>query len=569
MDSGSLAPRSTTTRRSLARRILDAGHGSAQAPERPARPARALLGVAAATAIALAPGPAAAQDLRVGTVDASAPGVVSVSVDGPRIAKSQAGDYALRFADNAPVKASEVKPAAAVPQAMALVICIDKSGSIGAATLETIKSAFDGFVAQGKPGLSIGLIGFGSATKTIAAFGTEPQTARSRLKALTSDSRDSKTKLFEAVSGGLDQLKAGPAGAVRRLLVISDGKDEGSDTGIERVVDKAHANGVVVDSIGVGRLAPTSSSSLDSLSDRTGGTFVLAKPGESGVADALASILRGYSSPREAAVVTFRYDAAGDAAKLERATLEFTPAGGTPIKSELQGSFAAPAKATEPVVPKSDGKAVTTEPARTTKSVGELVAEYKVPILAVAGLLIAALLLWLFVMTRKRPAAAPTLAPTAVVPPPTGGARPPTRPAPARMTKFARYAFTAPQAGRPVAILRGVSGPIGVKHVPIEATPFRIGADADNELVLAGDDFLSSRHATIRFDSGSLYLSDRGSRNGTFLNGTRLTDVPMPLSIGDELRIGKSVMVLDAPAGAQGGPSGRSPDESRNEGAIA
>lgn len=501
-----------------------------------------------------------AQDIRVASIQTPAPGIVTVAIDGAQIAKTQASNYSLQFVGSDPVKAAELNASAPAPQAASLVIAIDKSGSMGQPTIKAMKTALDGFVAQAKPGLSIGIIGFGSATQTLVPFGTDLKTTRARLRDLAVESRDSKTKLYEAISGGLDQLNAVDAGGTRRMLVISDGKDEGSDTGIERIVDKAHANHVVIDAVGAGRLAAASSSSLVSISDRTGGRFFLAKPGEEGIAAALAEILGGYASPRQAAILTFKYEPAADGSKTERAILVFAPASGAPVRSELQGGFSIPGKAGAGSRPTAEPP-VTARPETTSKSVVELIVEFKFPIIAIAVLLAVALLLWFLVMTRKREAPQPV--PTTVEPLPrsTTGSPTPTRPAQGRMTRVARYAFMPPEAGRAVAILRGISGPIGVRQVPILTSEFRIGADGDNDLSLGGDDVLSSRHALIRYDSGSLYLSDRQSRNGTFLNGARLTEVPMPLSLGDELRFGKSTMVLEAPA------SGAS--AMRGEGAIA
>jgi FHA domain len=51
---------------------------------------------------------------------------------------------------------------------------------------------------------------------------------------------------------------------------------------------------------------------------------------------------------------------------------------------------------------------------------------------------------------------------------------------------------------------------------PIEKEYFRVGRDADNELRISGDEFVSGHYASFRYQAGSLFLSDDGSRNGTF-----------------------------------------------------
>lgn len=56
---------------------------------------------------------------------------------------------------------------------------------------------------------------------------------------------------------------------------------------------------------------------------------------------------------------------------------------------------------------------------------------------------------------------------------------------------------------------------------------------------------VSRRHAAIRFQERQLNVSDLGSSNGTFLNGTRLNaHRPYQLRDGDEIRLGQMVMRL-------------------------
>ena len=90
----------------------------------------------------------------------------------------------------------------------------------------------------------------------------------------------------------------------------------------------------------------------------------------------------------------------------------------------------------------------------------------------------------------------------------------------------------------------------GRRHA-IDKTSFSIGSLLSNDLVLADDRCVSGTHALIRFDSGSLYLSDRNSSNGTALNDVSLKSTPMPLRVGDEITIGETVLVLEAPGQPQ------------------
>jgi len=51
---------------------------------------------------------------------------------------------------------------------------------------------------------------------------------------------------------------------------------------------------------------------------------------------------------------------------------------------------------------------------------------------------------------------------------------------------------------------------------------------------------ISRRHAIIRMEPPYIMLTDLGSRNGTFVNGTKLdAHQPTPIGDGDEVRLGK------------------------------
>ncbi|MBK9156689.1 MAG: FHA domain-containing protein [Propionibacteriaceae bacterium] len=70
-----------------------------------------------------------------------------------------------------------------------------------------------------------------------------------------------------------------------------------------------------------------------------------------------------------------------------------------------------------------------------------------------------------------------------------------------------------------------------------------IGRSADCRLIL-DDDYVSTRHARIvRTEEGYL-VEDLGSTNGTYLNNERIS-APLPFTFADELRIGRTLMILE------------------------
>jgi soluble lytic murein transglycosylase-like protein len=77
-------------------------------------------------------------------------------------------------------------------------------------------------------------------------------------------------------------------------------------------------------------------------------------------------------------------------------------------------------------------------------------------------------------------------------------------------------------------VLRSASAP--ATRFPIRGAVTRIGRDADNDLIVEGQgsEAVSGHHLEIRLDGDAFRLIDLGSRNGTFVNGARVQDVPLP-----------------------------------------
>jgi hypothetical protein len=55
------------------------------------------------------------------------------------------------------------------------------------------------------------------------------------------------------------------------------------------------------------------------------------------------------------------------------------------------------------------------------------------------------------------------------------------------------------------------------------------------------DTYVSTKHARIFEKDGTWLVEDLGSTNGTYLNRTKVT-TPSPLSVGDEVRVGKTIV---------------------------
>lgn len=78
--------------------------------------------------------------------------------------------------------------------------------------------------------------------------------------------------------------------------------------------------------------------------------------------------------------------------------------------------------------------------------------------------------------------------------------------------------------------------------LPLSERALHIGRAPDNDLVLA-DDMVSWHHATLWQEQGQVWVRDRGSRNGTFLNDTAIRDAAR-VPDGARIRLGTRAWMM-------------------------
>ena len=106
----------------------------------------------------------------------------------------------------------------------------------------------------------------------------------------------------------------------------------------------------------------------------------------------------------------------------------------------------------------------------------------------------------------------------------------------------------------PYYVVTGRPGPYmvlqtdsGNRHLSLAGNScWTVGRSDDNNLVLP-DRWISRNHAMIQYmETGEFYLIDLGSRNGSFVNGRRVS-VPVTLRDGDALTFGQTEMQFCCP----------------------
>jgi hypothetical protein len=98
------------------------------------------------------------------------------------------------------------------------------------------------------------------------------------------------------------------------------------------------------------------------------------------------------------------------------------------------------------------------------------------------------------------------------------------------------------ELGRLVVIASPSSDPPVGAAFPLDAVT-TLGRDVNNSIVVE-DPFASGEHAVLTFRGRAWYVEDRGSTNGTYVNGSPVQGVAI-LGFGDELQVGQARFRLE------------------------
>ena len=102
----------------------------------------------------------------------------------------------------------------------------------------------------------------------------------------------------------------------------------------------------------------------------------------------------------------------------------------------------------------------------------------------------------------------------------------------------ARLAQKQPlQTGR-LIVLKSPAIPEGTTF-ELDASALTVGRGGQNDVPIEEDEFASARHARFEPRRDGVWVQDRGSTNGTYVNGTQL-DRPRRLTEGDIVRVGET-----------------------------
>lgn len=121
--------------------------------------------------------------------------------------------------------------------------------------------------------------------------------------------------------------------------------------------------------------------------------------------------------------------------------------------------------------------------------------------------------------------------------------------------------------GNPTPTLVIRSGVPTPTVVPIDQATLVLGRHADADLVLPNP-IVSRHHAQIDFDGEGCTIRDLGSKNGTYVNGERISGQPVPLNDRDVIHLGREEVALEFQASARTPTLGDAEERRRPEGAA-
>ena len=104
------------------------------------------------------------------------------------------------------------------------------------------------------------------------------------------------------------------------------------------------------------------------------------------------------------------------------------------------------------------------------------------------------------------------------------------------------HALDAPPAPPDRVLLQATEGPANGHGFEVRQAGGILGRASENAVSIP-DEQLSRRHAQIQFGDGAFWISDLGSRNGTFVNETRIVG-PQQLRSGDQITVGNTRLLV-------------------------
>ncbi|MEW5914186.1 MAG: FHA domain-containing protein [Thermodesulfobacteriota bacterium] len=521
--------------------------------------------------------------------------------DGSLLTQVKPAELSLRL-DGKPLPLKQVRPFAQADIGVAYVVALDISKTMAGAPFQRASAGLTKFIDGLGPKDRLALMTFGDQVTVAADFGQDKDALKAKLQAIRPDRAE--TRFYSAVKAAMELNQRYDADLpVRRvIIVVSDGKDEGSGITLEDLLRLNRQMGIPIYSLGYTRIKPRYLDVLKRLSELNSGQFLRDQPSSQargpfeqikkhisaqlvidaewnkGRADGswhLVQVIyqQGPTTVAAEKRVSFLRESAPPAPP---AAAPATPGASTaPVAPAAPG---APEAATAPAAPARPGAAPAAAPAATPTPAApaslldqacayavKVLAYLGLPtdqywqwgILAAAGLLVfvlLALLLWL--IFRKKGSAPATAAAPAASAVPTGGEGLSAMGEAAGIGPGGGLADAAPtEAGGTVLVPPAKEEPKAVIELaalrgPAQGTraQYSVGSQGlvlgrHSSQVTVNDPQVSKQHCSITWNGRRLLLQDLGSSNGTLLNGVPV-HTPEALEDDSIIELGNSAYRL-------------------------
>lgn len=422
---------------------------------------------------------------------------------------------------------------------LVLLFNVDVSGSINKATLKETQDALINILSEKtlqKDKYQFGVLSFADKVINFPGFTDNQDTFTKSIRELKTarGKKAQNTVLFEAIIDSLNRLEQHKPNEYRRILVISDGKDEGSTEAFDTVVNLSKKLGIPIDGIAIGRDRRQfdGTDGLNGLAKATGGRFIDPRAESMSIKEAVTRSLNSFIE--NTWIVHFRYQSDTEKPALENAQIKFSPNETIDISAVFSGNI--PAPQVNPPNPRVESG--------NDKKFNQSTGYWAIGILLLITLIF---IVWIIRRNQEKPdvidngkidpiiKSKEPIEDTVIPAPQSQSTRKIDR----------RHTVISPDpklnhsyADKPGIALEIIEGSQAGQKFPITKSTFRIGANTDNDLVLL-DNYVSRNHASLSYVNGQLLLTDQ-SRNGTTINGVLINNDTSIITPGDEIRVGNT-----------------------------
>jgi VWFA-related protein len=372
-------------------------------------------------------------------------------------------------------KVERVETLEAAQAGASIVVVVQASGAM-MGIQEDIKKAVTAFVNGLAEKDQVAVVDYGETAEIVAPFSEEKGEVAGKAAKITFTGRsfllyDGLAQAIQLYAAAASPGKGGAPTvlpAAKAVVVISDGRDNGSATDVEKVINDASKRRIPIHAVAHSELDQESLANLESLARRTGGTYRPA-PNVEDINKSL-TVIKDFINKMYVIQWKTRLDHDGKDHKVEIAMEN--EGSSTSLKSSIL--------------------------VRTPKFINWL----KIGIIAAVVLLVLIGGIAIYVITRPKP--------------------PPTRFCPvckrAQMPEWEICLFCLKSAQARLIMQKG-AGPKG-KTWPLVGKVVSMGSGPENSIRIL-DGAVSGKHAGVAIDGNKFEIVDLGSKNGVLVNGKK------------------------------------------------